>query len=506
MPGFVPFILPILAVLALLVMIAKPLFVLLNINNLRQQATRDTSGLRSKAVARGQEDEYDTLITLGFEPLGVYQETVPGMGKMCEQYILAHRKLPITCSLALVSNGELFIAMTTDSASGKLIRTSSLHPGVEVDSADCFAQAINGKTTEEIFVAHFGALDQLESRGLEPVRVETIDDVKAHYRRSHENPSMKKFLRDAFREVALVSTFLPVILPAILNSIFTTIFFAGREGPSMETIVQSFCGLSFAISAALFYALYVTKKTKKSSLAPTIETDGAGCKPANEPEYQIEKVADGESTKFILPLRDSEGARMSAFQPIAMGLSIGVFYLLLVVLLSNVSLLAAIAISVVGLVGLGALILWGIALGLGHTRYDVVLEGDQLRCIERAYFLSWSQRIPVNKISWIRVEPQDPRLLCGIFGEHARNKNACQLCLYEGQFKMYPVAPGYSNEVLTDLANELGTSLGLSESNVQLHEEVVAINTRALPQAMFAENEPRLSRATFIKADTKAFP
>ena len=299
MPGFVPFILPTLAVLALLVLIAKPLLVLLNLKNLQQQAMPDTTAMRSKAVARGQEDEYDTLITLGFEPVGVYQEAVPGMGEMCEQYVLVHRQLPITCSLCLVFNGELFIVMTTDSASGKLIRTSSLHPGVEVDSEDCFAQSINGKTTEEIFVAHVGALDQLESRGLEPVQVKTLEDVKAHYRRSYENPSMHQFLRNAFRDVALVSTFLPVILPGILISIFATIFLAGREGPSMETIIQSFCGLSFAISAVLFYALYVTKKTKKSSLAPTIESDGAGCKPANDPEYQIERVADGESTKFI---------------------------------------------------------------------------------------------------------------------------------------------------------------------------------------------------------------
>ena len=78
------------------------------------------------------------------------------------------------------------------------------------------------------------------------------------------------------------------------------------------------------------------------------------------------------------------------------------------------------------------------------------------------------------------------------FAHHATNPltNRLDLDSQSKERARYPVAPGYSKEVLTDLANELGASLGLQENEVFLHEEVVAVNARATPQAMLAENEP----------------
>jgi len=329
-------ILPTLAIVALLVLAIRPLVFLFNHNSLKQKAVPNSTGLRKKAVTRGQGDEYDTLIALGFESLGVYQESIVGMRELPEQYVFSHCQLPITCSLCLIPSGDLFVVMTTDGESGKSIRTSSLDAGVEFDSEDSFAQVVkDGKNTEAIFVAHCKALNELEDRGFKSLFVRSIDDAREHYLRNFKSPAIQKLLRKSFLQLAIVSVVTSLFWPALLLGMVVLIATKLKMGMSVNAMIQVYCGFSLLTSIYSWASIFLPKKTKKSSLAPS-------------EKYTVAKETTGDSVKFSLPFRDSTDARMSAYGPCMFGIVVCMPLSFVVIMISFVSFFASVAVAICG--------------------------------------------------------------------------------------------------------------------------------------------------------------
>ena len=202
MPSFVLFILPAMAIAFVGYMLLRPICCLLGFSKLKQQVHGDGRSIRQAAIDRGQEDEHETLLALGFIPLGIYRESVWGMGDGQDQHVFTHRELPVVCSLCQNIDQELYVVLTSDDANGRLIRTSTSAAAFKSDTRDCFAHAVEAETMEQVFVAHIRMLDQWEQQGFQPTRVETLDSVKQHYQRAFENSGTQQVMRVAHTTIA----------------------------------------------------------------------------------------------------------------------------------------------------------------------------------------------------------------------------------------------------------------------------------------------------------------
>ena len=264
-----PFVLPALAIGYLCWFIHRPLLGLFGFSQLEQTTRNYANSIAQLASERGQEDEYETLLALGFIPLGVYRESDNVFGENKDQYVLTHRELPVTCSLCENANQELYIVLTTDDSDGRLVRTSSSAATIEFDSDNGFAQTVEAETLEKVFVAHVRALNKWEQRGFQPVRIDTLEDVKAHYLRHYQNPELQGLLRFLYGGFVAASVFASVGFPWLVSLFAPRLADLYQVNLSSVVLTQIYAAISLAATHWLHRAqMNLSKVPVKNSLRP----------------------------------------------------------------------------------------------------------------------------------------------------------------------------------------------------------------------------------------------
>ena len=276
-----PFVLPVIAIGYLCWFIGKPALAALGFSQLKQSICGDAGAVAHSACERGQRDEYEALLALGFKPLGIYRGTDLVLDDCADEYVFTHKELPVVCALCENVNQELFVVLTTDDHEGRFVKTSSSASAVQSKSHHAFVQAVEAETLEQVFDAHIRALDNWEQQGFQAVHVKTLDAVKGHYLRQFQNPETQNLLRLVYGGAALASCIVSLAFPVAFFMFVPLI----TNNFSSVALMQA----SAAISVAMTFWLYrswhrsqtgLTKIPAENSLRPREQSNADSLEPS----------------------------------------------------------------------------------------------------------------------------------------------------------------------------------------------------------------------------------
>ena len=111
---FAAFILPALAIGTILWFLSRPLPLIFGSRKLDQKYESDPKLVREIAHQRDQGDEYETLVEMEFQPLGVYYEQLEGLPEGFAELVFEHRSLPVFAALCQNLDQQRFVVMLTE--------------------------------------------------------------------------------------------------------------------------------------------------------------------------------------------------------------------------------------------------------------------------------------------------------------------------------------------------------------------------------------------------------
>ena len=177
-------------------------FVLLGLGFMRlwQKSTPTTNQLVQEVFARGQQNDYESLIALDFVPLGKYQEGLGRFDRPANGFAFGHPTLPVSCLLRKQPSGIITKHMFSDDGAGRMLVSGDYNElNIECDERNLFSQVDSHGTVEGTFRAHLTALDVWEADGFKPIQVKTLEDFESQRQQYWNNSRVKK----ALLEIAL---------------------------------------------------------------------------------------------------------------------------------------------------------------------------------------------------------------------------------------------------------------------------------------------------------------
>lgn len=165
---FAVFFFPALAIGTMLWLISGPLASIFGPNVPEQAYERNPQLVRELAYKRFQGDEYETLITMEFQPLGPYYESYGKSNEISEELIFEHRSLPVFAVLCQSIDKQRYVTMLTEGAGKMYLHSSSSSHAPEVREANI--RLINSKAEyiEDVLETHMKELSQWEEEGFLP--------------------------------------------------------------------------------------------------------------------------------------------------------------------------------------------------------------------------------------------------------------------------------------------------------------------------------------------------
>ena len=502
-------VLPVLAICFAAYLIYYPLPVLFGIAKYSQKTDSIPEQVQAIANEREQDDEYETLVTLGFKPLGTHDEIYGFLSTEQPILIFVHEQLPIVAHLIVNIDKQLYLKMTTTGHGDCILDTSSSPNGIEVDDSTFRASRHKVSKTEDIFSLHMKAMSQWELEGFKPILATSLADVEHQNLIIMAKEPVKKIVRNACVAVALGSIAMTVLFPILFGS------FTGAVSLSMLKIAP-FTPVWFLIfknfiavwSLGCSFFWYSTVVNLKSN--PKRNSIGNRSKILTTKRVDIKKVVDGNETRFELPYRNDPDQRVHAL-PFAIGSIVAIpFFTLIpafvgVFWVMQVSILAAVPISlwaifafriITGMFGSA----WRIL--LGKSIQDLSIKDGELHSRERCFIIHSHQQCPVDEIVAIHILPiktlphmspyfgDDIKSDWGVLAiersaaeddsQPAKFQDSLQLKI--GSFfgrqnrpKGYPlhVAACYPLDTLTSLAHELAFEIGLSAGQVFVSDDIL---------------------------------
>ena len=466
------FVLPAIAVVFFGYMALPWLYAVLCPTKLQYGIRGDGNSVGPLAMDRGQDDEYEALLALGFIPLGIYQASLWRRFDGADQFVLTHSELPIVCSLCQHNPQESHAVLTSADSGGRLIQTSSLSTSLVLDTRDCFIHSVKAQTMEQVFVAHVRVLNQWESQDFRPTQVNTLEEAMLHYQRGFENATIKKIMLQANISIGAALAFSGIVLPAALGVAANYILSKWQIFVSLEITAQAVAAVSLASTFAFSRLLGPRKAPVKNGPQHNALTSN----PSDQKETRsfavslpaakhgvIERQTD---QKWCLPFRNTSGAKIN----VALGITVGIACFCgsfgPAILIFEFSKIAAGIFLLIGAFTGSAVVTWAVGFGFNRSWQQIEIDGKLIRSTERAWWFRWSRTCPISNVKTIKLDPigRHSDLSMGLFQKEDSDWYVAVIRLQDtSEFR---VAFAYSKEVLEPLAQQLADALGLSPDSV----------------------------------------
>lgn len=165
-------------------------------------------------VANGRyADYYRQLLDLGFEPLGVLRESIPGH-RAGKEYAFVHPELQCRASIFTLCGGAN-VALKSDTPDGRLVKTTNT--GMEdQETADFIVRRRPTHSMQELLEVHQEARSKWVHDGAALVLPRTVDEEAEFERRNFFNSSLHRRYRSALINRMFHGLFYVVLFSACL--------------------------------------------------------------------------------------------------------------------------------------------------------------------------------------------------------------------------------------------------------------------------------------------------
>ena len=251
----------ILAAFSLLWHTLRPLWVAFGQASLKQDAEYDPEAVQQLARERGQDDELETLLVMGFRPLGRIRIRLGFLD--CDRHgdalVVVHQELPVSCHMRVAGDRQLTLMLYTDDGQGHFVCTSTSWAGAQIEAPDFLAQVADVRVTEEVLVKHMQAVDERRETGFRPVLVRDLQDAARQSKEANSHHEVLRFVRRSCWQ--LVAEILPFLLlfPAVMTLILAAGTLLPAGGWQIGQVVQiytvqriwSFSFVTIAVNAPI---------------------------------------------------------------------------------------------------------------------------------------------------------------------------------------------------------------------------------------------------------------
>ena len=405
---FASLVLPVLALCLIAYFFCYPLPVLFGTVKFTQMSNPAPDQVGAIAKEREQDDEYDTLVALGFKPLGTQHESYGFLTPEQPTLVFVHEQLPVFAYLLVTSDKQLFLKMITTGQGDCILETSSCRHSIVANEPTFRANHHDVSNPEDIFCIHMEALGQWELEGFKPVAAIDLADSEIQNKIMMAKEPIKKLVRSASILVALGSLSTTFLLPVIFSVLSVLLYrFRFDLWPTPLFVLNILAGWVM-LFAFQFYRTVVKPKqnSKRNSL-------GNRSAILTSKRVDIKKVIDGNKTRFELPYRNDPEQRVHAlpfiFITIVVALlvgfwavTVGGFWVFQVNPLFTIPcvLYAIIVYRYLLLVAASA---WRVL--LGKSIHEISIEDEKLHSRERKFILHFDQQCSIDKILSIHIEP-----------------------------------------------------------------------------------------------------
>lgn len=268
------FILPAIALCLTIWMFSRPLPLLFGMCQLEQSAIAVPELVEKLSTEREHRDEYETLIELGFRPLGTYTESIGFINSPYECLVLHHDSLPVFAALSKRVDQHLYVRMLTAGDGGRMLHTTSLSDGFEHSDEILVYQKVEVPHTEDVFAAHIETLSQWEQNGFRAQLGSQLDSFATTSKMTTEHPALKKLFRKTCTSTLSGYFVVGVVFPLVFGSIFTAMSDSfGFANFTPLLWLQFVSGWSLVYSFIWFkITIQFVKNSKTNSLTKGAET------------------------------------------------------------------------------------------------------------------------------------------------------------------------------------------------------------------------------------------
>jgi len=251
-------ILPVLAIGTILWFVSLRLPLALGIFRLEQSYDDNPQLARDMAHQRDQGDEYETLVTMDFQPLGIYNESIKCLGEGIPQLIFAHRSLPVFATLAQNIDQQRFVIMLTEGHGKKYLRTSSASISPKACLPDLRLFVAEADYTEDVLKDHMQAVSEWSKEGFVPVSSNGLADYSRQCREFTEHSFITKLLRGNGLSMTLNYLLTLTVTPMVLGFSMTKAYCSVFKLDAIPLLPLS----QFVSGAILAFGVYLYWKTK----------------------------------------------------------------------------------------------------------------------------------------------------------------------------------------------------------------------------------------------------
>jgi len=504
------FILPTIALVMTLCFFYRPLPLLFGFDEVQHEAQFDPQLVREMAFERKQSEEYETLIDMGFQPLGGLHESVRFLKCRPLSLVFEHRSLPVFAALCQDVSGLRFVCMSTEGQGKKRLRSSSSEFSLQAHERDLRAIVVKADHIEDVFEAHLLAMYEWERDGFVPTSCDGLSGYVRQCREILGHPLFSKQLRTTCLTALIGSATMLIFFPAVLGILSTCLALTMFKFAVTFTIgLQIFSGWSLLFGFVLYR---MTSKFVPRETTNSLHKGGAVCASKTD---KIESTEINGIKIFPLPIRGTKCFQRDAAMYVlamsagAMMVSIVGGVMGLQLLKGNLSIfgLSFVTIQAIGLYIFASIGIYSLRIALNKTQHAIQLCAGQIIAREKHLLFDYKQECQISMVDSIRIKslkncPNEMycRILLTLSRQQelfsikhnslkqhylaGKNDDERGVMLFQDAMKQTILfaAPAYRVDLLVSLAEKIAKEIGLDEKRVKLSDEFVISTDRSRVQ------------------------
>ena len=475
---FAAFILPALAIGTILWFLSRPLPLIFGSRKLDQKYESDPKLVREIAHQRDQGDEYETLVEMEFQPLGVYYEQLEGLPEGFAELVFEHRSLPVFAALCQNLDQQRFVVMLTEGQGRKYLRTSSLSIDPEVREPELRMINVDADYVEDVLKAHMQELSAWGEEGFVAANGSGLAGFSSFCRDFIAHPFLGKHFCGCGMSMVLgylfSLTFIPVVVGTPMAVCCNLLF-----GPE---IAQFNPWLQCVSIWVLIFGGYLYRVA--NHIAPNPESNslekGAALRATQTVEVDSADTEDGKS--FDLPFRDTSILATRALEYVP-GSVLGIFVyggLIVVTCMQMPSFSIPLIVFFCVFIVVVAKVLikapqfaaFALQVVFNRTRHSLRLEKDKIVSLEKNWVYDDKRECQIGDVHTIRVEhlKNCPQVM-HYFANRCDDEWGILIFQTRLGVNLLYAAPAYRVDVLVSLASEIAATIGLDSDKVVLARE-----------------------------------
>ena len=509
---FAAFILPALAIGTILWFLSRPLPLIFGSRKLDQKYQSDPKLVREMAHQRDQGDEYETLVEMEFQPLGVYYEQLEGLPEGFAELVFEHRSLPVFAALCQNLDQQRFVVMLTEGQGRKYLRTSSLSIDPEVREPELRMINVDADYVEDVLKAHMQELSAWGEEGFVAANGSGLAGFSSFSRDFIAHPFLGKHFCGCGMSMLVgylfSLTFIPVVVGTPMAICCNLLF--GPEiaqfNPWLQCVsiwVLAFGGYMYRVTNHIAPNLESNSLKKSAALraAQTVDVGsdlhwstnriaanpksnslekGAALRATQTVEVDSADTEDGKS--FDLPFRDTSILATRALEYVP-GSVLGIFVyggLIVVTCMQMPSFSIPLIVFFCVFIVVVAKVLikapqfaaFALQVVFNRTRHSLRLEKDKIVSLEKNWVYDYKRECQIEDVHTIRVEhlKNCPQVM-HYFANRCDDEWGILIFQTRLGVNLLYAAPAYRVDVLVSLASEIAATIGLDSDKVVLARE-----------------------------------